>query len=822
MRIGNLFHLSYWLDPSVIAQHAGTTMWLVVALGALWCGVGLVTAFGRRSSRDVSLAQVLAGALVSAVALGRLYTIPVLGLRAGWLVAAAIAVFPIAVYALREAYRDGLAGDCLRAFAFSSTQENHWSAVTSLTWLGLHLLSMLVVLSIMRLPEWLALIMFALLIVPQLIAAAWHNAPIRRALANSNTSMQSAHRHFSIPVPNLSVLTPLLVIYLVVVLRLLVSLAARLSIGQFRVISPFDQLLDLPSSLMVMGVYAFAVSCYQAVKTCTAVSVGQHAPTPGILSQVTYLRAASIVWVLATLVWAVWNALTLHTQGVTGSDPYAYTQMGIDLVRTGTVFHSFPLVQLTYNLGIPSEPIVHVGYRLPQDITRTAPTVWPPGYAVFTALGYLVGGELGIYLITPLISLLSLGAVWALSYWLSRDISIGDGAYAAAALAVFFTATSYQQVQWQLVPMADIAAQLFSLLALYAALRARAGPGIWIGAILSGLALGVAFDIRYTQVLLAPTLVYALVTAYQYSPSPTRPRHRWAWLGPVCACAGAALIAAAPVLAYHVAAFGSPFLTGSEELANFSFTLIPQTLASITGELLSVREFGLLWPLIAAGGIVLWRYARRACIALGIYFIPLFAFHIAYSYLRPRDILFLFPVLAITAAVGTVWLVSWLMHHGQKVQFMAARAVLLIVLAFTFFARSSTVLALPITHGFDVFGYLVREQRESFTQLAQLTPSNAVIGCTLNSGAVDLYANRRTFRPANWSSAQVIVFIRAIQAEGAPVYVLDDGTEIRPTLTTLRTAYRLTSIARLDMPYFYPGGGSENRKVSVYRLDSLR
>ena len=143
---------------------------------------------------------------------------------------------------------------------------------------------------------------------------------------------------------------------------------------------------------------------------------------------------------------------------------------------------------------------------------------------------------------------------------------------------------------------------------------------------------------------------------------------------------------------------------------------------------------------------------------------------------------------------------------------------LLVCLSFAFVLRSMDTLALPVTRGFGAFGYLVREQRESFTQIGRLTPPNAVIGCSLNSGSVDLHAGRLTFRPAGWTPDQLITFVRALQREGAPVYLLDDGVEMTAAIQTLRAQFALSEVARLDVPYYFAGSGSENRKAALYAV----
>jgi hypothetical protein len=390
---------------------------------------------------------------------------------------------------------------------------------------------------------------------------------------------------------------------------------------------------------------------------------------------------------------------------------------------------------------------------------------------------------------------------------------------AVAALTVMLTATSYQQVEWQMIPMADIAAQIFSLLAIGLALTAR---GSKVKAILSGLCIGIAFGIRYTQVLIAPAVALALIldngrwTADDTSSIVRR-------LSSIAICALAATVAALPVLIYHQQAFGSWLATGSEELSNFSLVLLPQTLWRTLGELNHYREFGLLTPLITIGLVAMWRQHRRALAVLAVYFVITFGFHVAYAYLRLRDILFLFPIISLLAALGAVTLWRWVSAGVSRQPSAVSRLLattLICALSFVFVLRAMETLALPVTRGFAAFGYLVREQRASFDALAELTPPDAIIGATLNSGAIDLHSGRQTFRPATWSSQELIAFVNQLQQEDRSVFILADGDELKPSIATLRANYTLEEIGQVDMPYYQAiGGGSENRNVPIYRIE---
>ncbi|HEY3116275.1 MAG TPA: hypothetical protein VGK54_05995, partial [Chloroflexota bacterium] len=79
------------------------------------------------------------------------------------------------------------------------------------------------------------------------------------------------------------------------------------------------------------------------------------------------LVGGTVVLALGTAVWACAELIGHRASGATGSDPYAYAQMAVDLVRTGTVLHRFELLPLVLHpsLSLTWDPLVHIGYHLP-------------------------------------------------------------------------------------------------------------------------------------------------------------------------------------------------------------------------------------------------------------------------------------------------------------------------------------------------------------------------------------------------------------------------------------------------------------------------
>jgi hypothetical protein len=438
-------------------------------------------------------------------------------------------------------------------------------------------------------------------------------------------------------------LAPFAVTYVVIGLRLLIAVIARAQgfvADSLIVPDPWGGLLNMDLAITISGVWAL---------------VAQAGPTLQAFGK--RIHWAAVLGYLLLSVALIWSALTyfnLRTSGVTASDPYAYVQMAVDLAQHRTLLHTFDLVPSATGWRLTLWPLVPIGYRSPNPASGTAATVWPPGYSAFLAIAYWLMGEPGLYLLTPLLGLATLLALWflcqeVLHHWPSAL------RFLAAGLAVLILATSYQQIDRLVVPMADIPAQLFSTLAVLLALRGARKQSL-LSLCLSGLCLGIAFAIRYTQVLLAASVLTA-VWVYL----PRRPRlgsellRLLAWVG-----VGAGL-AALPVFWYHQVAFGNPFGVGSSELALLGWAHIPATFARVSGELFQTNEFLWLIPFAAWGAYRLGRNSSEASLALLAWLLVTVLFHVLYQALRLRDLLSIFPVLALAAGVGMAELLagSW-------------------------------------------------------------------------------------------------------------------------------------------------------------------
>jgi hypothetical protein len=385
----------------------------------------------------------------------------------------------------------------------------------------------------------------------------------------------------------------------------------------------------------------------------------------------------------------------------------------------------------------------------------------------------------------------------------------------AAGIAVFVLATSYEQVDRLAVPMADIPSQLFTTLTILFALRAARGKTV-LFATLSGLCLGIAFAIRHTQILLLLSVLTLWVWLW-FSPK----QHAWRRAFPLavlCFGAGAWLLAI-PVLRYNWIAFGGPLRVGSAELGLLGVEHIPRTMLDMMKSLLNSKEFLYLLPFLGWGAIQLWRSARRRAATLLVWLLAIGLFHLSYEAVRLRDLLSVFPVLVIWIGIGVADALARVQRIGRTAWRKGAQALFLGVVIALLWTRTRVTLGLPIhAPDFHTFGFLRPEQRAAFDALADLTPNDAIVATSLNSGPVYLYAERDAVRPAYWSQDEWLGLVAQAMKDGRTFYLLMDGVEMDAAYQSLQPDYRLLQVSSLPLPYFYPDGNSENLRVTLYEV----
>jgi len=510
-----------------------------------------------------------------------------------------------------------------------------------------------------------------------------------------------------------------------------------------------------------------------------------------------FLTLAGVVLLVLTFFWAGAEYIGHRTRGVTASDPYVYVQMAVDLARHGTPWHLFPLFPKVSTLGITWWPIVHMGYHLPHDSLGHAASVWPVGQSALLALGYLLLGEEGLYITMPMIGLLSLGAIYLLVAEVLRHESRGERLF-AGAWAAFILATSWEQIDRLLVPMADATAQLFTILVILFTLRAMRGNHRLYG-LLAGLSFAGAYWIRHTQLVVAISVLLAVALL-------GRERSRKERGEFLLLFSLVSFVMAFPDLLYHRLSFGDFLIPESEELALFALSHLATTGPRLGRDLFRGNEFGYLFPFLLYGTYQMYRQKRDLFLVLGSWVLALLLFHLPYVALRLRDLLSVFPALVALTVYGMIslWKAATYQTGASPLRgFLASLAILSLLLLPAY--RTRITLTRPFNSFEATFGFVREEERRAFDQLATYTPPGSVIGTCLNGGPIDLYAGREAFRPGSWTGEELETFLLAMWNEGHEIYILDDSPELASTLAYLSTRYGLRPIVRLDLPLF--GGG---------------
>lgn len=544
-------------------------------------------------------------------------------------------------------------------------------------------------------------------------------------------------------------------------------------------------LLDVEAALVAAAIYSLILALNSVLKS---------------------LRLTAFVLGVAlfglALGWGGWEYLISRTHGTTGSDPYDYVQMGIDLASNGSFVHRFGLFPMFASLKVPWYPLVHVGYHLPMNVQGDAVTVFPVGGAVAYAVAFRVFGEEGLYWVNPLFSILSALAAgllaWELTHAKDRGFRI-----MCAALTCGLIATANQQVVWAGVTMVDAQAELASILAVYFALRTRTDRTLW-SVLIAGALLGLAYLVRHTQIVIALSIVTILWI--QNSSFAARAKA-------IFVCGAAALVLGLGDLWYHQTYLGGWLNPESEELALFSVNAVITSANNLYLQAFAGNEFGWLSPFLIVGVVLFARRARPEFVAVALWIAVSLLLHLPYSAVRLRDLVPEFPPVAFLAAFGICSLLAASISN-KRFRFAAAvfifGALELLVLRVWNTVPRAWEAALPN------FGYMNQSQRLAFDQLAMLTPKNALIGAVLNDGAIDLYSRRETFRPDAWSSADRREFLSVVSETHPEVYLLEDGPAMDGVLDDLGRDTRLELITELDVPLF--GDGPIRHPGALWRI----
>ena len=767
-----MLNLAYLLDPrpGPLPPHNVHLYLALMGLFAAGLGASLFWCFFRPPSwrmRSIVLSEIPLSALVLGLMTARVLAIPFLSMRVLFYGVALVSLSGWVACLLALGHRDGLLRRqfSLLTFSWKEDQPPVSFFVTAFL-LGVHLLGLsLLATHFGRSYSWMAGL-FLLLLSPQLLYSIW----LRKGAIH------------------LEALTPLWFAYFVAAARRLWGVLLN------QPLPLYDGFAypDLLSSLLKMEAIFLACAIYTLLCQVYLLLLKENRLDKYLLCVGASLLGGVFIWAGAEY--------SLHrTHGVTANDPYAYTQMAVDIAHHGHPLHRFDLFPRISSLGISWWPVVHYGYQVRVPPLRgdgITATDWPAGWPAILSLGYLLLGEEGLYVTNPIIALLGLTAIVGLVAEVLHDRPWGErllgGAFGAFALA-----TSYEQVDRLLVPMADPSVQLFTILTLLLILRAMRGRHR-LYAILSGFCFGWAYFIRHTQFVLGLCAVVAMLTLGGRRLS-WRERCEFVVLFGLISFA-----VAIPDLLYHQFVFGHFLTPESTELALFSLTNVPATLALMWRRALSGNEFGYLAPLILYGAYRMYMERRAQFLTILTTLVAILAIHLPYAALRLRDLLSLFPLLLVLGAYGTVDLWRRVPSRGEGVSYWrhAMGVMTIFVLLLLPALRTSTILPRPWGSYRASFGYLCADERKAFDVLAKHTLEGGVVGSSLNGGPIDLYAGREAFRPAFWTEEELDTFFEEMFRDGRAVYILDDGDALKTSLRHAKAHYEVVPLLDLSVPVF--------------------
>jgi hypothetical protein len=767
-----LFDLAYLFDPrpGPLPPHDLQLHLALMGVYLIALGVSIYWAFFTRRSASLrwfALAQLGLSGVVLVLMASRLLAIPHLSTRLLLYGAIAVSALGWGVYASRRAHENGFLLRQLRLLTLSWQAEEPstpWSAAPPL--LLLHAVGLMFLSAQFARPYLLLVGLVVLLLSPQFVLSA-------------------LRRKWTI---HLEALTPLCFAYLA-------ALARRAC----------EEFLAQPLPLHDGFVYPEPVSALLSVEPIFFVSMLYVLLCQGYLLVLQRNRAGRYptyvalgLLVLVSL-WAGIAYFRHRTHGVTANDPYAYAQMAVDLAERGSPLHHFTLFPRISHLGISWWPVVHYGYQVRMPPLRPdgyTASDWPAGWPAILAAGYLLLGEEGLYLVNPVVGLLSLGAIVALVAELMHDRTWGERLL-AGAFAAFGLATSYEQLDRLVVPMADASASLFTMLTLFLLLRGMRGRHR-LYAVLAGFCLGWAYFIRHTQLAVGLCVVVALLYLGRDRLSI---RQRWEFAG---LFGVTAFLVAIPDLLYHQAVFGHFLTPESTELELFSLAHMPATARLMWQRALSGYEFGFLAPVMVWGAYRMYVEKRGEFLVLLTGTLGILAVHLPYEALRLRDLLSLFPILLAWVGYGAADLWGRVRPPGNVLGYRRYSLGVLILFALLLLPTLRTWPILPRAWGtYEAsFGYVSAAQREGFEVLEANTVQPCVVGSSLNGGPIDLYTGREAFRPAFWSEEEWGLFVSQMFQEGTRVYILDDGEALRPSLDYARAHYTVTPGARVVVPIF--------------------
>lgn len=516
------------------------------------------------------------------------------------------------------------------------------------------------------------------------------------------------------------------------------------------------------------------------------------AAVPRAFAVASHLALAAI---LLTLFFR-WERERLHV--VFGCDPAGYlrlTQLISDRGFLGTAGSEpeVPSILAAVKQRPPEAQIDNPGsFLVPlsffADEQGRVHSQYPPGFPLILSLLYRQGGEPAVYYAQPIFLLAGILLSYLLLWRFFHPLTALPGTAVVAASNWYFAEST--------LLMADHAAACLALASLLFGLLALRSTAVWswVWAAGCGATAGFGVLVRYQSALLTLPLLVLAFAAWR--------RHglRWLLSRGVVTAALVALTGAVPLALYQHSLSGSylqpTYGDADLSLRNISARHVAEGLQFYAG--VFDRRLG-FWIVPLALGILGMAVVRQTRLLLAVWlaaFLAVAGFHVCVGRTYERYLLMLVPLFAWPAGMALGLFFDALGFWSRQARVAMALAILLPT---GYFAARVEHLDCGISNPVPQADYRI---------LADLVPHNAVVLCYFESGAVPIYAHRRTARLWGYPAAMTKAAIDYWADRGTPVYCLLDSPQSRMHFEELQRNF-----GRLFEPV-----EASFRKWQLYRL----
>jgi hypothetical protein len=469
------------------------------------------------------------------------------------------------------------------------------------------------------------------------------------------------------------------------------------------------------------------------------------------------VRAMPFTVPLAVLL-AVYVGVRYGSFAAAGSDSYGYLSQA-RLWLSGIPRVEQPWVQ---DFSWPNREWVFspLGYR-PFSPDGTIVPTYPAGLPLAMALFLSVLGDNGAFYVVP-----ALGAftVW-FTYLLGKEAT---GSRAAGAFAALLLLASPVFLTHVMVPMSDVPAAAGWTLVAVLVLKQRP--------LAAGMVSGLTLLVRPNLIPLALMPVFAWQQRRE----------------PLIQYAMGIVPGLLAVMVINVLLYGGPMTTGYPSLFElYAFSSLPLNLRNYVGWIVQTQT-----PLILLALVPLFvrealrerhsGVSPRACLAalVGLTFLSYLFYATFDHWFYLRFLLPAYPALFVLLAAAIRWIASKLPVEARV---PAAALVCAALIPF----------GVNVGRNAGIFGVAAYEGRHvrAASEVASLTPADAIVLSVQHSGSVRYYANRITLRYDWLDNGALDATLRDIAAKGRRAYLVVDDWEEKEFRARFSPANRAAQLA---------------------------